>query len=116
MSQGQGGAGGPSRVTDEDVLRVLHAHSEPVATAPDLAAVLDVSAETVRRRLSNLHEEELVARKQAGARAVVWWPVEDRDAPAGPLRGLVGLLDEETARQARERSDAWREAFDGRMN
>ena len=34
------------------------------------------------------------------------------DAPAVPLRNLVGMLDEEAADRARERSHEWREAFD----
>lgn len=68
-----------SRITDSDVLRALRAHDDPVATAVELADVLGVSSETVRRQLTELHGRELVGRKQVGARAVVWWlAVEDR--------------------------------------
>jgi DNA-binding MarR family transcriptional regulator len=64
-----------SRVSDQDVLRALSAHPEPVATASDLADPLGVSAETVRRHLSSLSEAGRVERKAVGARAVVWWVV-----------------------------------------
>lgn len=61
------------QVTDRDVLRALSAHPQPVATAGDLAGRLGVSAESVRRHLSALHEDGRVERKSVGARAVVWW-------------------------------------------
>lgn len=102
------------RVSDSDVLDALREQPDPVATAGELAEVLDVPSETVRRHLSELHEQGLVARKTVGARAVVWWTLDadDSAAPAAPLRGLVGLLDQETADAGRERSREWREAFD----
>lgn len=65
-------------VTDSDVLRALRAQRDPVATAGELADVLGVSSETVRRHLTELHEDGRVGRKTVGARAVVWWPVDDR--------------------------------------
>lgn len=103
-----------AQVTTSDTLAALRAHTEPVATAGDLTETLDVSAETVRRHLTTLQERGDVARKEVGARAVVWWAIDsDRDdAPAAPLQNLVGLVDEETADRARERSEDWRESFD----
>lgn len=110
--RGDGGAFG-QRVTDSDVLKVLREQPDPVATSGELAEVLGVSSETVRRHLLELHERGLVDRKTVGARAVVWWALDDESAaPAAPLRGLVGLLDEGAADTARERSQEWREAFD----
>jgi len=73
----EGGKFAP-RVTDSDVLRALRAQSDPVATAGELADVLAVSSETVRRHLTELHDDGRVGRKEVGARAVVWWPVDDR--------------------------------------
>lgn len=111
------GSGGASRqrVTDDDVLEALREQPDPVATAGELAEVLGVSSETVRRHLAELHDQGVVDRKSVGARAVVWWVLDDDStAPAAPLRGLVGLLDEEAA-AARERSREWREAFDGEI-
>ena len=114
------GDGGTSRqrVTDSDILGALREQSDPVATAGELAEVLGVSSETVRRHLTELHERGFVDRKTVGARAVVWWALDadDSDAPAAPLRRLVGLLDEEAAADARERSREWREAFDDEID
>lgn len=112
--RGEDGGAFRQRVTDSDVLEALREQSDPVATAGELAEVLDVSSETARRHLSELHEQGLVDRKTVGARAVVWWALDtdDSTAPAAPLRRLVGLLDEDAAAAARERSREWREAFD----
>lgn len=107
-----------SSVKDDDVLQALREHSEPVATTSDLADALGVTRETVRRHLSELQEAERVGRKEVGARAVVWWPTPDdpeNEAPAAPLRRLVGLLNAEEAAAARERSREWHEAFDEAM-
>lgn len=62
-------------VTDENVLDALTTvHDEyPVATTGDVADLLDVSTEPVRRRLHDLHDEGRVERRKVGARAVVWW-------------------------------------------
>lgn len=112
-NRGSGGVPG-QRVTDSDVLEALREQPDPVATAGELAGPLNVSSETVRRHLSELHDQGLVDRKTVGARAVVWWAVDtdDSTAPAAPLRQLVGVLDEDTADAARERAREWREAFD----
>jgi len=70
----------------------------------------------VRRHLTELRDQGQVVRKEVGARAVVWWPSvdeHDTDAPATPLRQLVGGLNEDAAAEAREQSAAWREEFDG---
>jgi DNA-binding Lrp family transcriptional regulator len=102
-----------SKVEDKDILQALQEHREPVATASEVAEVLGVSSETVRRRLTTLHEADRVGRKKVGARAVVWWVDEETmDAPAAPLKNLVGMLNETEAERARERSEEWRESFD----
>lgn len=102
-----------SHVEDDDVERTLREHPEPVATARDLANVLDVSGQTVRRHLRELHEAGRVGRKRVGSRAVVWWVVEDEeDSPAASLLKLAGMLDEEEAARARARSEEWGEEFD----
>lgn len=117
QNRGEGGRYA-ARVEGDDVERALHEHSEPVATAGDLADVLNVSGETVRRHLTELHEAGRVGRKQVGSRAVVWWTTETEadEAPAAPLRQLVGMLDEDEADRARERSEEWGEEFDRAMD
>jgi len=105
-----------TQIDRDDVERALREHGEPVATARDLADALDVSTETIRRHLTESHEAGRVAKKRVGARAVVWWAIEDSEkAPAAPLQGLVGLLDDEEAAAARERSTEWRGQFNREM-
>lgn len=57
----------------ETVLEVLQTTDERVLTASEVATALDVSSETARRKLTELHEQGRVERKDVGARAVVWW-------------------------------------------
>jgi len=121
MSQGRDESGRYTPTgTESDILRALREHPEPVATAQDLADKLDVTSETVRRHLSSLRDRGVVARKQAGARAVVWWVAETGDgeeiAPAEPLTAITGMLDEEAADEARQRSEEWREEFDDELS
>ncbi|MFB6296736.1 MAG: helix-turn-helix domain-containing protein [Halobacteriales archaeon] len=113
-----GTGGRPESVTAEEILRYLRRSDEHVLTTPEVADGLGVSRRTALRRLSDLAEEGLVERKDVGGRASVWWvrePTIESDAPAAPLRQLVGALDEETAAEARERSNTWREAFDDEL-
>jgi predicted ArsR family transcriptional regulator len=62
-------------VTPETVLDVLKEADDPVLTATEIADVLDVSRDTIRLKLQDLHERGKVDRKQVGARSVVWWIV-----------------------------------------
>lgn len=109
-----------SQTEESQVLRALREHPEPVVTATEVAEALGVSGETARRHLSSLHEQGRVERKEVGARAVVWWLADEdgdseSDAPATPLRGLVGLLDEDAAARAERRSREWREQFENEL-
>ncbi len=109
--------GSSSRVSREEVLAVFRDRENPnePLTAPEVAEDLDCSRRTVLDKLRELEAQGDLASKKVGARAVVWWSKDangDDPAPAAPLRGLVGLLDEDAADRARERSREWREAFD----
>jgi DNA-binding IclR family transcriptional regulator len=107
--------GRPRSVTDDEIVAALAKSTERVLTTPEVAELLDVSRRTALRRLAALADEGRVERKDIGERGAVWW-VEESDvetaAPASPLKQLVGVLEPEAADRARERSDAWREAFD----
>jgi predicted ArsR family transcriptional regulator len=108
--------GRPRTVTDEEIVQFLRESGERVLTTSEVASALDVSPRTAHRRLSSLDDEGRVGRKDVGARGAVWWALEDQsDAPAAPLRRLVGRVDPEAADSARERSDAWRESFDDEL-
>lgn len=79
MSQERGEGGlFVSKIDDSDVIRALQEHPEPVATTRDLADRLSVTTETVRQRLTGLHEKDRVAKKRVAASGVVWWlPTEE---------------------------------------
>ena len=74
---GGSGAGRPQKVTTTDVLEALRSVDEPVGTAAELAEKLEVSSQTIVRRLEELEDDEVVERKRVGANAVVWWIVEE---------------------------------------
>lgn len=59
-------------VTDQEILKLFDRVGEPM-TAPELADELPITKEGVTHRLKRMQEDDLVERKKAGARAVVWW-------------------------------------------
>jgi hypothetical protein len=61
------------KVTEQDILKIFDRADTPVLTASDLADALPVGRDAVYRRLSDMHDGGLVGKKDAGARAVVWW-------------------------------------------
>ncbi|RLM62481.1 HTH domain-containing protein [Halorubrum sp. Atlit-26R] len=62
-----------AKVDPEDVVDAIHAHEDPVVTAPELADELPVTARTVSNRLRELAAAGDVERKDVGGRAVVYW-------------------------------------------
>jgi len=62
---------------NEDVLAAFDELDEPVATLTDIADVMDPSREAIHTRLNELVAEGELNRKQAGARAVVYWRSRD---------------------------------------
>ena len=70
------GIGRPREVTCEDVVSAFDNVEKPVATGKLLAELLDVSRQSVLRRLQELEEDGRVKRWKVGSRAVVWWPTE----------------------------------------
>ena len=71
------GMGRPRDVTCEEVLKAFDEVEKPVANAPLLADELGVGKQSVLRRLQELEDDAQVERWQVGARAVVWWPMDD---------------------------------------
>jgi len=61
-----------SEVSDQDILKIFDRVGEPM-TAPELAEDLPITKEGITYRLKKMEEDNLVGRKKAGARAVVWW-------------------------------------------
>lgn len=64
------------KATEEVILEIFALTSDPVLTAKEVAKELDVSGETARRKLNELHERGEMERKDVGSRAVVWWRAE----------------------------------------
>lgn len=63
-------------ITPERVLAVMRRVDAPVVTAGDVAAELGCTPEAVTTKLKQLNAQGRVARRQVGARAVVWWLTE----------------------------------------
>ena len=63
-------------ITPERVLGVIRTADAPVVTAKDIADELGCTPEAVTKKLKQLQKQDRVARRQVGARAVVWWLTE----------------------------------------
>jgi hypothetical protein len=61
----------------EDVIGVLRESESPIVTAKEVGETLSCSAETARQKLLELQDRSIVARRQVGAGAVVWWLTDD---------------------------------------
>lgn len=70
-------------VSDEEILAAIDQAPAPVVTAAELAEVLPIGRRAIRERLLDLLDQDRVARKKVGGRAVVWWRASrpDTDAP-----------------------------------
>ena len=70
--------------TLDSVIGVLRERESPVVTAKEVGEALGYSAEAARQKLLELRDQGLVARRQVGAGAVVWWLVDDDPTPEEP--------------------------------
>lgn len=102
-------------VTRERVLTALEDADEPIMATGDVADALGCSREAARLKLTELAEEGEAERHNVRGAVVVWWHV-DHPTTAEPLRDLVGMLDEDDAEAARERSEEWGEEFDRQLS
>jgi len=72
-------------VPDSRILASFEHSEGPVATAPDISEQVDLSADGVRHRLQQLADDGVVECKHVGARATVWWRVdESAESTASP--------------------------------
>jgi len=55
------------------VLTAMRDADGPVVTVGDVAEAVACSRETARRKLTELHREGRVERREIGASAVIWW-------------------------------------------
>ena len=66
------------QVSDVAILELFAETAAPFLTAPEIAEVFGVSRQAITYRLKRMHDEGVVARKDAGSNAVAWW-VPDND-------------------------------------
>ena len=72
-----GDPGPDQRRSDNEILQEILLVYGPVATATELADRLGYTRQNLSRILNRLEEEQLVASKEVGARAKVWWLTEE---------------------------------------
>jgi len=60
-------------VSEQDILKVFDRADEPVLTAKEVSDELPISRDAVTYRLNKMHEEDVVGKKETGARSVAWW-------------------------------------------
>lgn len=61
------------KVTEQDILKVFDAASDPFLTAGEVADRLPISRQAVHHRLEKLREDGRVDKKKTGARGAGWW-------------------------------------------
>jgi len=64
-------------VSDGEILDAFSAPESPVATVSDIEQHVPLEADSIRHRLKQLEERGAVKSKKVGARAVVWWRLND---------------------------------------
>lgn len=70
-------AGRPATVEDEEVIRAIALHPEPVVTASDIHEELNLTPDGARERLKSLAEDGLLGMKRPGGSALVFWLTDD---------------------------------------
>lgn len=97
-------------VSEQNILKIFEKSDEPVLTASEVAEELPIKKDAVTYRLNKMHEKGLIGKKDAGARAVVWWSkVVSSPEPAteGGLEKYEGML--KTEKSAKELVEEARE-------
>ncbi|WP_436344059.1 winged helix-turn-helix transcriptional regulator [Natronorubrum sp. FCH18a] len=70
--------GRPPAVSDEELLDIFYESELPVLTVGMIEDEVSIGRKAVHQRLQQLHDAGRVERLEVGARAVVWWPSEDK--------------------------------------
>lgn len=71
------GPGRKREVADEEILRAIALHPDPVVTAKEVAEPVDMSPQGVNKRLRQLADDDLVVRKKVGAHAIIYWLTDE---------------------------------------
>lgn len=62
--------------SQKEVLSLFRDIDEPILTASEVADEFGISQQAAHKRLKRLHERGKIERKEVGARAVAWWPID----------------------------------------
>ena len=65
--------GRPQRVSDEEILRVFAASSDPVLMRKEVESELDLSNTGTYKRLEDLLDRQLLAAKSTGSSGKIYW-------------------------------------------
>ena len=71
------GMGRPPRLTDQEVLRLVTLHPEPVVSASDLCEKMDMTQRGANKRLQRLVDAGFLQKKEVGSSAMVFWITQD---------------------------------------
>jgi len=64
-------------VSDEEILRSIKLHPDPIVTAKEVAESIEMTRQGAHNRLEEMVGEAYLKRKEVGSRAVVYWLTED---------------------------------------
>lgn len=70
------GPGRKRETTDDELLREILMHPEPVVTAKEIAERVNMTNAGVNKRLPQLVDDNLVVKKVVGANAAIYWLTE----------------------------------------
>jgi predicted transcriptional regulator len=70
-------AQGKRTVSDAEIVAAIAAREAPFVTSAELANQFGMTRQWAHNRLSELHQDGLIARKKSGARSVIWWLPDD---------------------------------------
>ena len=69
--------GRPPRLSNADVLRIVALHHEPVVSSADVCDKMDMTQRGANKRLQRLVDDGLLAQKEVGSSAMVFWLTDD---------------------------------------
>jgi len=69
--------GRPPRLSNADVLKIVALHHEPVVSSADVCDQMDMTQRGANKRLQRLVDDGLLAQKEVGSSAMVFWLTDD---------------------------------------